>query len=68
MWFHGQGYEDHLTTKYDNILASKRDMWKQIDAYLCTVLWFYIAINLQARCSGMRMSWWWRRKERNDMV
>lgn len=48
MWFHGQGYEDHLTTKADTILAAKRDKWKQTDASLCTVLWFSIATNLQA--------------------
>ncbi|CAJ2658363.1 unnamed protein product [Trifolium pratense] len=49
MWFHGQGYEDHLTTKADTISAAKRDKWKQTDASLCTVLWFSIATNLQAQ-------------------
>lgn len=28
MWFHGQGYEDHLTTKSNSIPAVKRDKWK----------------------------------------
>lgn len=48
MWFHGQGYED-LTTKSDSIPATKHDKCKQTDAYLCTVLWFSIATNLQAQ-------------------
>ncbi|CAI8611000.1 unnamed protein product [Vicia faba] len=49
MWFHGQGYENHLTTKVDSIPAAKRDKWKQTDASLCIVLWFSIATNLQAQ-------------------
>lgn len=49
MWFHGQGYEDHLTTKVDVVSAAKLTKWKKTDASLCTVLWFSIAPNLQAQ-------------------
>lgn len=49
MWFHGQGYEDHLTTKSNSILAAKRDKWKQTNASLCIMLWFSITANLQAQ-------------------
>lgn len=49
MWFHDQGYEDHLTTKSDSIPATKHDKWKQTDASLCTVLWFSITTNIQAQ-------------------
>lgn len=48
IWFHSQGYEDHLTTKVDVVPAVKLAKWKKIDASLCTVLWFSIAPNLRA--------------------
>ena len=48
-WFHGQGFEDHLTPKLDVVAADKLTKWKQIDASLCTVLWYSIAPNLQAQ-------------------
>ena len=49
MWFHGQGYEDHLTTKLVDVADAKLAKWKKTDASLCTVLWFSIAPNLQAQ-------------------
>lgn len=48
MWFHSQGYEDHLTTKVDDVPAVKLAKWKKTDASMCIVLWFSIAPNLQA--------------------
>ena len=39
MWFKGQGQLEHLTTKSENITASGRDKWEQIDAQLCNLLW-----------------------------
>lgn len=48
MWFHGQVYKDHLTTKSDSIPVVKRNKWEQTDASLCTMLWFSISTNLQA--------------------
>lgn len=49
MWFHGQGYEDHITTKLVDVAAAKLAKWKKMDASLCIVLWFSIAPNLQAQ-------------------
>jgi hypothetical protein len=49
LWFQGQGREDHLTKQASNIATVNRTKWKQVDASLCTVLWFSIAPNLQAQ-------------------
>src|SRR3954470_20393096 len=49
MWFHGQGFEEHLTTKLSAVATDKLAKWKKTDASLCTVLWFSIAPNLQAQ-------------------
>lgn len=29
IWFHGQGFEDHLTIKVDDVSAAKRAKWKK---------------------------------------
>nr|KYP44997.1 hypothetical protein KK1_033458 [Cajanus cajan] len=47
LWFRGQGRVDHLTTHFFVIASDERDQWQQIDALLCTVLWFFISPNLQ---------------------
>ncbi|GAU43000.1 hypothetical protein TSUD_188740 [Trifolium subterraneum] len=49
LWFQGQGREDHLTKEARDIATVNRTKWKQVDASLCTVLWFSIAPNLQAQ-------------------
>lgn len=49
MWFHGQGLEDHLTTKLDVVATDKLTKWKQADASICTVLRYSIAPNFQAQ-------------------
>nr|KYP45441.1 Retrovirus-related Pol polyprotein from transposon TNT 1-94 [Cajanus cajan] len=47
LWFRGQGRADPLTTHFSAIVTDKHEQWQQIDASLCTVLWFSIAPNLQ---------------------
>jgi predicted GNAT family acetyltransferase len=49
LWFQGQGVADHLTKQSREISTAHRTKWKQVDASLCTVLWFSIAPNLQAQ-------------------
>lgn len=48
MWFQAQGFEYHLTTQSGDIPAAKHAKLKQINASLCTVLWFFITPNIQA--------------------
>jgi hypothetical protein len=53
LWFHGQGLEDHLTKQGKDIATVHRTKWKQVDASLCTVLWFSIAPHLQAQYQAL---------------
>lgn len=47
LWFQGQGRDDHLTKQAKDIPNKDQARWKQVDASLCSVLWFSIAPNLQ---------------------
>ena len=49
MWFHGQGYEEHITIQLSDVAADKLAKWKKTDASLCTMLLCSIAPNLQAQ-------------------
>ncbi|KAK6150524.1 hypothetical protein DH2020_015456 [Rehmannia glutinosa] len=54
LWFQGQGREDHLTKQYNDIPKTEQARWKQIDASLCSVLWFSIALNLQPQYQAFK--------------
>jgi len=47
LWFQGQGRGNHLATQVKDIPTSDQARWKQVDATLCSVLWFSHAPNLQ---------------------
>ena len=47
LWFHGQGCHAHLTTPIQTVYTSNRLRWQQINASLCSVLWFSLAPTLQ---------------------
>ncbi|KAJ1421323.1 Zinc finger, CCHC-type superfamily [Sesbania bispinosa] len=47
LWFQGQGRSDHLTKQAKDIPRNDQARWKQIDASLCSVLWFSIDVKLQ---------------------
>jgi hypothetical protein len=49
LWFEGQGREDHLFKQYKNIPSKDQASWKQVDASLCSVLWYSIDAKLQAQ-------------------
>ena len=38
-WFLGQGYEDHLTKKVNDIPTVERATWRKVDVLLCNLLW-----------------------------
>ncbi|XP_071940172.1 uncharacterized protein [Coffea arabica] len=38
LWFMGQGYKDHLTTKPNDTMTDP-SKWERIDAQLCSMLW-----------------------------
>jgi hypothetical protein len=40
LWFQGQGREDYLTKQARDIATVNRTKWKQVDASICTVLWY----------------------------
>ncbi|PNX60884.1 hypothetical protein L195_g060398 [Trifolium pratense] len=48
LWFEGQGRQDHLLKQYKNIPTKDQASWKQVDASLCSVLWYSIDAKLQA--------------------
>ena len=39
LWFMGQGYEEHLIKRRTDITEKEQSQWKQIDAFLCNVIW-----------------------------
>ena len=47
LWFQGQGCANHLTTPAHSIPRAEQARWNQIDASLCSVLWFSLAPHLQ---------------------
>ncbi|XP_071920701.1 uncharacterized protein [Coffea arabica] len=46
LWFMGQGYKDHLTTKPDDTMTDP-SKWERIDAQLCSMLWQTIDSSLK---------------------
>ncbi|CAJ2674085.1 unnamed protein product [Trifolium pratense] len=49
LWFEGQGRQDHLLKQYKNVPTKDQPSWKQVDASLCSVLWYSIDAKLQAQ-------------------
>ncbi|KAJ1404577.1 hypothetical protein SESBI_26453 [Sesbania bispinosa] len=49
LWFEGQGRKDHLVKQTKDIPTKDQSRWKQIDASLCSVLWFSIDSKLQTQ-------------------
>lgn len=47
MWLQGQVFEDHLTIQSKDITTVKHVKWKQNVSSLCSMLWFFIAPNIQ---------------------
>lgn len=38
MWFKGQGQTNHLTKKAEDVDATNKAKWEQVDAQLCNIL------------------------------
>ena len=39
LWFHGQGYHDHLEKGVGAVPNDKKSEWEKLDFQLCAVLW-----------------------------